>query len=315
MLLVLELLKNIFLRHSAQSPDPVIYFSQLTSGVALDLSRHVRDVSLRYASKLSGALSAVSGVALASEGLRVMDPSWGPVIDGLRVGDINWAFQSLSQVDPNWILIGSASVSLASDTILIAHGDPSRQINTENPQDRPHQWRDIFHPKDYPHESSTAGYTFSSALMSLGDLTSGKIDTSLGYLAAGMTDLLGSAITLRVREKKVPTEKFTHPFLNIPGIKQFSNLAETRTNMAAGLISVSGLSYLTLTNLNSNGWNFTESSPILTFAFATIGSEIAYWFSQKRGFIAEAAHKNNDSSLQMLGNTSIDDLDRNNEIA
>ncbi|MCB1840659.1 MAG: hypothetical protein H6858_09495 [Rhodospirillales bacterium] len=252
-------LNAFFTKYPVNSPDIIVSLAQMTSGATIEATNAVLDFTERYKTKISGALSAVSGLALAAEGIRSHNP----------------------------VLITSAVVALSADTILIRYGDPVRGRNEHNPQDKEFEWKDSLNFKDYPHETSTIGYTLGSAIMAAADLAGGQINTSMGYLAAGATDLMGSAITFFVREKKEATDKFKNAVLNIPGIKQIANLAETRTNLAAGLVSVTGLGYMTITDLAKHNWSIETSAPILTFTVATLGSEVVYWFAEKRGHVRE----------------------------
>lgn len=261
--MLIHRLVDLFKRYVSPSPDPMHQISHAASVVLVDTGKAVGDFCTTNKTKISGALSAVSSVALGYEGVRSGNPA----------------------------LIIAATAALSADAILIRYGDPIRGRDEHNPQDKEFEWKDAANIKDYPHETSTVGYTLQSAVMTAADFTSGNINSSMGYLAAGASDLMGSAITFFVREKENPTEKFKNAVLNLPGIKQIANLAETRTNLAAGMISVSGLAYLTLTDLAKNNWSVETSAPILTFSFATLGSEVFYWFAEKRGHVREELEK------------------------
>ncbi|MBK9586654.1 MAG: hypothetical protein KA099_12130 [Alphaproteobacteria bacterium] len=251
--------------------------NHIASGVLVDAGRAVGDFCSINKTRISGALSAISSVALGYEGVRSQNP----------------------------VLITSALAALSADAILIRYGDPIRDADDHNPQDKKFEWKDSVNFKDYPHETSTIGYTAQSAVMAAADIGSGNLNTSMGYLVAGATDLMGSAITFFVREKENPTEKFKNAVLNLPGIKQIANLAETRTNLAAGLISITGLGYLTVTDLAKNNWSVETSAPILTFSIATLGSEVFYWFAEKRGHVREELEEkgiiNNDIDIEQPG--------------
>lgn len=252
-------LVELFRRYTSPSPDPMHQISHAVSVAIVDVGNAAGDFCTTNKTKISGTLSAVSSIALGYEGVRSGNPA----------------------------LITAAAVALGADAVLIRYGDPVRGGGEHNPQDKKFEWKDGMNVKDYPHETSTVGYTLQSAIMTAADFTGGNINSSMGYLAAGATDLMGSAITFFVREKENPTEKFKNAVLNLPGIKQIASLAETRTNLAAGLISVSGLAYLTISDLAKNNWSIETSAPILTFSFASLGSEIFYWFSEKRGHVRE----------------------------
>lgn len=256
---MLHRLVNFFRRHATPTTDPVHLANVYISGAVTEIGREVVDYCTINKTRISGALSAISSVALGYEGIRSQNP----------------------------VLITAAAVSLGADAILIRYGDPIRDAGDHNPQDKHFEWKDATNFRDYPHETSTIGYTAQSTVMALADIGSGNLNASMGYLAAGATDLMGSAITFFVREKENPTQKFKNAVLNLPGIKQIANLAETRTNLTAGLVSVTGLGYLTLTDLAKNNWSVETSAPILTFTAATLGSEVFYWFAEKRGHVRE----------------------------
>lgn len=274
---MLHHLVDIFRKHAAPTPDLLHQMNHIASGVLVDAGRAVGDFCSINKTRISGALSAISSVALGYEGVRSQNP----------------------------VLITSALAALSADAILIRYGDPIRDADDHNPQDKKFEWKDSVNFKDYPHETSTIGYTAQSAVMAAADIGSGNLNTSMGYLVAGATDLMGSAITFFVREKENPTEKFKNAVLNLPGIKQIANLAETRTNLSAGLISITGLGYLTVTDLAKNNWSVETSAPILTFSIATLGSEVFYWFAEKRGHVREELEEkgiiNNDIDIEQPG--------------
>jgi len=274
---MLHRLLNFFQRHATPTSDPIHQANVYVSGAISEIGRGIVDFASINKTRISGALSAISSIALGYEGVRSHNP----------------------------VLITAAAAALSADAILIRYGDPIRDADDHNPQDKHFEWKDSINFKDYPHETSTIGYTVQSAVMAAADIGTGTLNTSMGYLAAGATDLMGSAITFFVREKENPTQKFKNAVLNLPGIKQIANLAETRTNLAAGLISVTGLGYLTVTDLAKNNWSVETSAPILTFSLATLGSEVFYWFAEKRGHVREELEEkgiiNNDISVDEPG--------------